>query len=64
MKLLEQMSDDELLAEITRLNSIPVPKERRPGQPPRKRDAKPKASRKASWKDVIFDDLDKSSEGG
>lgn len=56
MKLIEEMSDDELRAEIERLQSIPVPKDRKPGQPPRKRDVKPKAERKASWKTRIFEE--------
>lgn len=58
MKNIEQMSDEELQAELDRLQSIPIPAERRAGAPARRRtDVKPRA-RKSSWKDAIFGDAD------
>lgn len=53
MKLLEEMTDEELLAEIERLNKIPVPSERKPGQPPKGRKPKAAPKAKASWKDAL-----------
>jgi hypothetical protein len=49
------MSDEELLAEIERLQMTRVPSDKRPAAPPRKRDVKPKV-RKAGWRDQLFGD--------
>lgn len=56
---ISEMSDEELRAELARLQSLPAPAERKAAVPKRKRDAKPKA-RKASWRDALFGTTDES----
>lgn len=52
-KPITEMSEEELIEEITRLQSTAIPSDKRRGAPPRKRDVKPKA-RKASWRDELL----------
>lgn len=51
-KAISEMNDDEIRAEIERLQALKVPSERKAKAPPRKKDSKP---RKASWRDKLFE---------
>lgn len=62
MRDIEQMSDDELRAELAKLQSVPLQADRRVGAPKRVRsDVKPK-SRRSSWQDTLFGDADGKTE--
>ncbi len=53
-KPITEMSEAEIHAEIERLQSLRVPTERKPGQPPRaKRESKPKPNKRPSWRDEL-----------
>jgi len=52
-KPITEMSEEELIEEIARLQSIAIPSDKRRAAPPRKRDVKPK-TRRASWRDELL----------
>jgi hypothetical protein len=55
-KTIDQMSEDELIAEITRLQATRVPSSK-PAKQPRRLDDRPKKDpAKRTWRDELFDE--------
>jgi hypothetical protein len=54
-KLINDMSDDEILAEISRLQSMKPPQSA-PKNQPKRLDEKKLAKTKRTWRDELFDD--------
>ena len=60
-KPIQEMSREELLAEIEMMQGIKVPASPVAKAPKRPREVKPKAGRRASWRDELFGDEEPSS---
>jgi len=56
-KLVSDMTDEELIAELEQLAAVPLPADRRPGAPPRKR-ATAKPTSRARWMQDLFGEED------
>jgi hypothetical protein len=55
-KLIDEMTEDELISEITRLQATRIPTAGKPKQPKRLDERKQKDPAKRTWRDELFED--------